>query len=480
MNFIKAVRYSQIGFIALILVFCLIPFGILSFYALPQYDDFSLGLTLQKYNIIQAQYVWYNSWTGRYTAHALFSVFHPIAYQNLTMIGLISALIQIAFSLSLYLGIRKILPRNTSIIESLCLFCCILLSYFWQLPSPSEAFYWIPSSFCYQLGIILCLIFFSNLWSDDGIYNRKKFLILLSCAILIPGTSEIASLLLLSGLFSTIAFYFFDKRKISRETWVILGIVIGCALFSFLSPGNTKRTNVIHAIAGSNPGNIQFTLSSVVIIIKEQILQLLLRSPLLPISLIFLLIISSIKWTSIINFKKTYFVLYILVWIGTYFILHVPFIYKTGILHTPGRILNITQFLFIVGWFGFLVLIVRYYNILISNSQTFIIISYSIISLYLVCQFLLPNKIQSATFDFVSGNAKQYKQQMENRFELFERSKGKDVLVKPIENIPYTIFIAELTTDSSNSINRVSEIYFKLNSVRIDSSSYQERFHLKN
>ena len=116
----------------------------------------------------------------------------------------------------------------------------------------------------------------------------------------------------------------------------------------------------------------------------------------------------------------------------------------------------------------------RYYNVLISNSQVFNLISYSIISIYLVSQFLLPNKIQSATFDFVSGNAKQYKLQMENRFELFGRSKGKDVLVKPIENIPYTIFIAELTTDSSNSINRVSEIYFKLNSVRIDSSSYKE------
>ena len=474
MNLINAVRFSQIGFIFLVLVLCLIPFGILSFYVQPQYDDFSLGIVVQKYNVFQAQYVWYNSWTGRYTAHTLFSIFHPIAYQNITLIGLISIIIQIAFSSSLYFGIRKILPRDTDIIQSLCLFCCILLCYFWQLPSPSEAFFWIPSSFCYQLGIILCVIFFSNLWSDKEIYNRKKRIVLISCAVLIPGTSEIASLLLLSGLLSTITFYLFDKRKISRETWVILGIVIGCALFSFLSPGNAKRTNVIHTIAGSNPGNIQFTLTSVIIIIKGQILQLLLRSPLLPISLIFLLIISSIKWNRIANIKFYYLLLYVVVWIGTYFLLHVPFIYKTGILHTPGRILNITQFLFIAGWFGFLILIVRYYNVLISNSQVFNLISYSIISLYLVSQFLLPNKIQSATFDFVSGNAKQYKLQMENRFELFGRSKGKDVLVKPIENIPYTIFIAELTTDSSNSINRVSEIYFKLNSVRIDSSSYKE------
>ena len=474
MNINKVVRYSQIGFIVLILGCCFIPFAMLSFYVQPQYDDFSLSIVLQKYNVFQAQYVWYNSWTGRYTAHALFSVFHPIAYQNITMIGLISILIQIAFSSSLYLGIRKILPRDIGIIKSICLFCCILVCYFWQLPSPSEAFYWIPSSFCYQLGIILCVIFFSNLWSVDEILNKKKNFVLISCAISIPGTSEIASFLLISGLLSTIAFYFFDKRKISKETWIILGIVIGCALFSFLSPGNSKRTKVIQAIAGSNPENIHFTLKSAIIIIKGQILQLLLRSPLMPISLIFTLIISSIKWKSIVNFKLIYLFVYLLVWLGTYFILHLPFIYKAGILYMPGRILNITQFLFIAGWFGFLILIVRYYNILLSNLQVINLISYNIISLYLIFQLLLPNKIQSATFDFVSGNAKHYKQQMQNRFELYSRSRGKDVVVNPLENIPYTIFIADLTSDTSNSINKVSQIYFNLNSVRIDSSSYKK------
>ena len=48
--------------------------------------------------------------------------------------------------------------------------------------------------------------------------------------------------------------------------------------------------------------------------------------------------------------------------------------------------------------------------------------------------------------------------------------KGKDALVSPIEKIPYTIFIADLTTDSLNERNILVSSFYELKSVKVDSS----------
>ena len=86
----------------------------------------------------------------------------------------------------------------------------------------------------------------------------------------------------------------------------------------------------------------------------------------------------------------------------------------------------------------------------------------------------MPNKIQSAIRYWLSGDAANYEAQLEERYEYLKANKGLDVVVKPIENLPFTIFIAEITPDSLIDRNLVVKEYFKLKSIRTDSSLIEQ------
>lgn len=460
----------QWGFLILALSLILIPFLGLSLYAQPQFDDFSIWYTTHAHSYFEAQASWYLNWSGRYTAFGLISIFDPIVYHNTHGFSVVAICIQLAFLSSLYYAVRSFFPSQTNKLSVFTLFVCIALAYYWQLPSPSEAFYWIPSTFSYQLGIILSLLFFSILWKNiHGISSKQMgLLVLLSAAL--PGTNEISLVIFMVLLGVTVVLNLIYTRKINRSLLVLLAIGIVFSIFSIKAPGNAVRALELKENTHAHIEDIGFAVNTSVSIIKEQVLNLFMRSPFLLISLLFAWLISTVDLKKSLKLKPIYIVGFAAIWVGLYFLIHIPYIYKSGIIHMPGRIANITQIVFILGFWGILALFIKHLNIDVRNAQVFGGVIYLILTVHLLFQFILPNKIQSATRDLFSGNARNYAQKMQARFDLLEKSEGKHVAVESIENIPNTIFIADITADSNAVRNKQVSLYFNLASVKMDST----------
>lgn len=458
------------GFVCLVISLCTLPFLRLCEYVQPQYDDYSVRLVLQKFGVLEAQVAWYQSWTGRYTAHFLMSILHPIVYGRPELIGVIAVIIQLAFPISLLYSIKRLISSKTQILSLFSILSCVLLVYYWQIPSPAEAFFWIPSTFSYQLGVILLLIFFGILWNADSFYTKNEIKTMAILAILIPGTCEITLMILAAGLGLTALLQIIENKKPKK---VVILLLIIASIFSFISilaPGNSIRSSIIKEIEGTRPGDLLFTIQSSFGLIKSNLLDLFVRSPFLPISVLFSLFVKNQPSKRPIKINNLKFFLIIVTWIGVYFILHLPFIFKAGIVYLPGRLENVTQFFFISGWFIVLyILTVKTYpNDIFDGEHLKIVIA--LCSIYLLFLMIMPNKIQSAITDWKTGKAFNYKTQLNKRHKQLSKMKGKDALVSPIEKIPYTIFIADLTTDSLNERNILVSSFYELKSVKVDSS----------
>ena len=464
-----------IGFACGFLLVCVTPYLFLAQYTEAFTDDYTIGLVLKRVHFFEAQFQWYTNWTGRYTAHALASLLHPIAYGSLGGLWFFAILMQGVFYSSLYFFIKSLLPELPKV-QRFFVFAIIALQYFWLIPSSSEAFNWIPASFSYQLGASLNLIFFGLLLTKkQRTKTSKLFLVLL--ALFIPGTSEINLFIFCSGLFITTVFYYWQDKKIDRFLILLFGIGVFFSLFSLLSPGNSNRTSVIKEMSDGKPGDLLFSIKAAIIISKQQIMMWILHSPFLVNNVLFLCALFS---TGIRPSKKPnmfLILLFFIGFIGTYLFLHVLFPFKTGIIYMPERLLNVTSLFFIICWFAFITML--WFAFTFKNekekvsenySNTFSGATLAMLGLFCFSQLLLPNKIQNAWRDLLSGDAKRYSEQVHARIRLMEESKGKHLHLAPIKSMPYSICASDIKTDSLHWSNKAVAEYFELGSIQIDST----------
>lgn len=457
-----------------------VPFLYISQYAQPQFDDFGLWYVLDQMSYFEAQVDWYLTWTGRYTAFAFISLLHPIIYRKPELIGAFSVIYQLLFLAGLIWCLVKILPNSIKIRERLILAGFIWICYLWQIPSSAEAFYWIPATFSYQLGLLFCVIAATLLWTNKrSKIKTTSFYPLVGLAILTPGTSEVTLLLFNGILVCTVLFDFINERQINKSLLFILFISILFSAFSLLSPGNNTRSNVLLSVVdqSARPLDIGFSVKTSFHLIKSQLFALWFRSPLLGISLIYALVlvrnVDSKKYSRI---SSLLLLLYVSAWVATLLVLAFPYIYKTGNSFLPGRVLNVIQFIIIAGWFGFISIIVLYKSFDVAYSIPFQTLIYLLGIALILGSLIMPNRIMASITDVSSGKARVYSIESENRYKLFERSRNKNIRVAPFSNNPYTIFLCDILPDSSQDCNLAVSNYFGLKSVRVDSSLSQEQY----
>jgi hypothetical protein len=78
--------------------------------------------------------------------------------------------------------------------------------------------------------------------------------------------------------------------------------------------------------------------------------------------------------------------------------------------------------------------------------------------------------ISQAYFDFFSGKAYRYNNEMENRFELIRKSEKKECELPALINLPFTIYsrdVIGLTNDKNNWKNIEIARYFRKKSIVI-------------
>lgn len=463
-----------IGFAVAFLFACLAPHIILSWFAEYTTDDYLVHTP--GYNFWQVQVHWYKTWTGRYSAAFFELVFHPIRYGELGYLWIIALSAQFFFLFSLNFFIKSFLFGISKSFRFF-IFSIITLQCYWLLPSSAEAFYWIAGIVTYQLGLCLNLIFFGLLLGRTAPFSKKNKIILILLAVIIPGTCEINLLVFCVVLGCILVFSFYKERKINRFLLLLFMVGFFFSLFSILAPGNTLRAAVLEKAPGVKTDDLFFTIIGILTIAKEQMVQLLLHSPLFITSILFL---SSLKLSEFKPVRKPsliHAVLFLFVAFGIYVFLHFPFVYKEGVTIVPGRIFNVTSIFFIICWFIFLSLL--WFSLTTENeaeiengykSSTFYILLLLFLGCFCLFQLLMPNKIQNSWRDLLSGDARKYSEQVEERIKIIENSKGKHLQVAPLKKMPYSICVGDIEPDTSHWTNQSVAVYFNLASIKIDSS----------
>jgi hypothetical protein len=143
----------------------------------------------------------------------------------------------------------------------------------------------------------------------------------------------------------------------------------------------------------------------------------------------------------------------------------------------PERLLNVTSLFFIICWFAFITML--WFAFSFKNEQEKVSENYSntfsgatlvMLGLFCFSQLLIPNKIQNAWRDLLSGDAKRYSEQVHSRIRLMKESKGKHLHIAPINSMPHSICASDIKSDSLHWSNQAVAEYFELGSIQIDST----------
>ncbi|MEI2757099.1 MAG: DUF499 domain-containing protein [Chitinophagaceae bacterium] len=226
------------------------------------------------------------SWTGRYFALFVISLLHPIKFGLPDGIKVFAFIWICLFVVASWFFTRSYTDKKASIFVT-----ALLVSvYCWQMPSTAEAFFWIPSTMSYQLGIGLQLVFFRLLDTSNKTKLHKFLLCLL--ALSIPGTSEV-NLLVFICILSVIVFYTLLKPTVNNTKFIfqLFALAIVASIFSIISPGNSVRTEVLTENAKNLPiGDLFYAIKGGLIATKEELFMLFARTPLLLFSLLLVLL----------------------------------------------------------------------------------------------------------------------------------------------------------------------------------------------
>ncbi len=453
----------------------MLPFLLLSKYNLPSYDDYAVPNTLNKMGYFQTQWHWYINWSGRYSSSAIIALVHPMIYakSGLGFYGLFSTAILLAFVASLYRFIAALIPAANSGYK-LSTLAGLLFLYLFEMPSPTEGFYWLVGAWTYTLGLIIALELGSRLMVYSQNNSKLQLGYILFLAILIPGTSEVIDIIFIASYCLVLSLMFLQKGKIDRIHLIVLSVLAVFTMFSFLAPGNSVRAiNVVESGVASK--DLAVVLPETIKLGIKHMVQWTILGPFLLIAFLTLSLKSKLRndlLSLVDNWIK--FGYWIFASNGFVFVFIFPVLWSSGI--APDRIFNpIALYYMIVSLLSLMFL----FNLLKIRSLEIPMPAVIMISLFLFGYTLSSqNRISRTWIELRSGEAKAYYNEMQEIYSMCKENPGKKFVMRPMQNRPNTIFINDLHEDSTHWENRFFSKFHGIGSARtVDSTvTYIESF----
>lgn len=442
------------------------PYVYLSFFTHPIADDYCFSFLGRDTSFLKNYTGLFLNMGGRYTTNALL-LLNPLVFHNLTLYKLIP-LFQILISIfSFYYFFRALTSRALSRVDSLNCSLLFLLIYFFQMPCLAEGIYNYTSSVDYHTGIIITVLYFGLIgdYFMKHYFINRAFHFSLGVLFLIVaiGFSEVITLILLS--FHSIAlFQFFIQREKIKSEWWILFIV--CILFSFTmltAPGNSARSLIF-----SDNHNFFRSLSFTFMQVCRFSFDWISNLPLILLSFLFIGMISKLR-NKIPFFTQHYFFkpwisVLLLGWI--LFVCIFPPYWGTNILGQH-RTVNVACFFFLLYWF---ICIGMYANKYFEKINFEFIVNKkirTIIAALSICVFICTKNGYNAFTDILYGRAGKFDTQMQQRFYILSDkiNKNKTIYLKPLAEKPKSLFVLDLSEDSTNWINSCQAKYFGVKEI---------------
>lgn len=472
----------------LLLVAILVPLFWISAYNFKSVDDYSFSQNAEAVwreshsvlKVLSAQAVEtkeiYQTWQGtffsQWFASGMMGIFGDSAYYVGTFLALggfvLAELLLFMMIFVKGLGADKC---RAAIVSIGCIALQVLLT-----PYPVEAFYWFCGAVVYTFIYALALFLLALLFLLSQAENWKKYKVILAelgiilLSVAVGGSNYVTGLTMLIFYFFYLVWMFWKKKK--YKIMALCNMLVYLLAFgaNILAPGNLLRQRSSGVERAS-------AFVSILRSLKEAATYCIvnMNPPCVILGLLFLPIFVQIVKKK--NFRYPLPLLVSMISFGVYAAQFTPTLYALQILGA-GRVQNLYRFSFYVllyanelYWTGWLWRRWREKHseeAAIAESGeggTSYLLPGWIVGGLLLCLSLVSwggstVTTVSAIRSLRSGEAKQYRQDYEERLVLLEDPSIKEIFLEPFSATPYLLFFGDVVEDTEDWVNQAVAAYF--------------------
>lgn len=455
------------GFAFFLAVF--VPLFILSFFNHPSAaDDYCFADTAVREGFWQAQKFYYDYWTGRYFSNFLVHG-NPLVWGWYNGFRLIPALAMTGLLASVYSLTGELLrgQRKQTIwfVTALLFFMMMVVQ-----QSTVEAFFWtaavasytVPTAFTFYL--VAVMIRWYRL-PTGGLLRPLTMVWASFLVFAIVGSGETNLILLVLLLLAMAGYRLLFQRKLDLFLAGLVVVSLVSSWLLFRAPGNAVRM-------GGNPHSGDFVASFIGSMgwLAKSMGTLLLTTPLLPLSLLFLpLALRLVRSDSPVQhlFRLPAW-LVSLAYVGLLAAMIFPSYYGIG-LPPAFRTMNVFYDVALAGWFFILTVWVHTLvqtGRLSTESIRLPIWAPALAGVWMLGSLVMSRPIRLVYNDLLRGHATTYNREMNiRRNQLLQPA---EVLqVQPISVYPPSLFVEDLNTNPEHLWNRCQAGYYKHKTIKL-------------
>ncbi|WP_138991003.1 hypothetical protein [Larkinella sp. C7] len=439
-----------------------IPLVWLAFYNHPSIvDDYCFAYTVMRFGVWKSQMMYYDGWTGRYF-HNFVVHTSPLIWRWFGAYTVFPILLLLALWTGFFALIRQLGRAVLTTSEQIAIASGVCFLYLTHLRSIAEFFYWYTGLAGYSLACVFLLfligIFIAHHRQQTGWKSPLLWLEALLILVII-GSSETWMVVMLACLGFLALLSLIDHRTLPVSLLILLFWAGLCSYMVVQAPGNAIRMGgnrlsqdvVFSALETAQFGWIYFR-------------DLVFQSAILPLSLLFLPI--AYRLTDSRSPARAYFAisgwLALGFYLGLLFILTFLHFWAVGV-PPVARLLNVVNFVWVLGWFYTLTVFVRIFRRTIG--QWSLLLRYRwpmvlVVTVVLGWQGYRNANVRLMYEDLRSGRAQKYHRAMMGRYQLMGTTKGDTVTLPPLPVLPVSLALDDLSYRSAHMFNDCWAGYF--------------------
>ncbi|MGF7214904.1 hypothetical protein GGR92_001044 [Spirosoma lacussanchae] len=453
-----------------------VPLVALSFYNHPSpADDYCFANTAMQYGFWEAQQFYYDGWSGRFF-HNFVVHSSPLTIGWYTGYKIYPILLLALLLLSFYALARQWVADNASggsgrQTASLALAAGLFVGFIASLAGLPEFMYWYAGMACYSMSAVFFLALLATLIAHQrqGFGLSPGYLLAESLLIAgIVGSSETSMVMVMSVLGLITLGELIQRRRLSATVLILLGVGAISCYYLMAAPGNAVRM-----ASNPNSSNIPHTVLSSLRYAVGYLSHQLLKTPLLPLSLLYLPLAWQLTAKPLPAYLRLHPIWGLLHGGATVLVLISLHFYGVGIPPVT-RLVNLINLLFWLSW-GYnltLLMVVLRHRFATSFPKSYA----QTLAVAALGWVLIATGLWSVTpvayGDWLSGRAAQYDQAMQQRYAQFAQTDATNGQVAPLPVYPASLFLEDVKNDPKHLWNRCwADYYHKKTVVLTDHST---------
>jgi hypothetical protein len=271
---------------AALLAFYFLPLLLISRYDYPSGDDYRTLVRARHLGAFGAAAAWYTNWSGRYSSFFIQS-FIAARDSWLAVYRAVPAVLVVAGFASLYYFVRTLFGAGLSRRAAFTLAAVVYTLLVAVTPDAATGFYWLSTNVQYAGAVfasLLVLTLFIKL--ERAAKTSTKTTISFALFVLIgfvAGLNELSIIFLASVFASIIVFHFVRFKKLHAPGLALFVVCVAFAAATFFAPGNfirIRETKAEFHLTEIVPGSVGLTIYLIV--------ELLSTTPLVPAGVLYL------------------------------------------------------------------------------------------------------------------------------------------------------------------------------------------------